>query len=65
MEFLLKSPSIDLAMITKMINIDSEDPNDHINFTKLLKDYFMRCYYICAHFQKIRLRLSSLARIMV
>ena len=29
-------------MISKMLNIDNEDPIDHTNFTQLLKDYYMK-----------------------
>ena len=37
-----KSWYSNLALISKMLNIDNEDPIDHTNFTQLLKDYYMK-----------------------
>ena len=37
-----KSWYSNLAMITKMLNIDNEDPIDHTDFLQILKDYYMK-----------------------
>ena len=37
-----KSWYSNLAMITKMLNIDYEDPIDHTYFLQILKDYYMK-----------------------
>ena len=37
-----KSWYSNLAMITKMFNIDNEDPIDHTDFLQILKDYSMK-----------------------